>query len=700
MEKVFRAILNHKKTVVVLFAAALAASYFLSKTVVVNYDLMDYLPDDAPSTIALGVMKDEYGGEIPSARVMIPEVTLQRALEIKSEISAVDGVTDVTWLDDEANLDIPLEVLDQDTVDNYYKDGCALYTVTLDGAKRIGALNAIREIIGDQGAMTGSAVNTAVATETTGSDVQKIVLIAVPICFAILILTTNSWIEPVLLMLAIGVAIMLNRGTNAILGEISFISNAAGSILQLAVSMDYSIFLLNRFSESRKQGLPVQEAMLNALKKSFSPIVSGGFTAFTGFAVLAIMRFKIGPDMGIVLAKGIVLSIISVLTLMPVLFMYSGKLIAKTQHRPLVPTFKRFGGFVSKVKAPVLILFVLLIVPCYLAQSSNGFYYGSSRIFDENTRVGEETAEIEHVFGKANTLVLMVPNGDRAKEAELSDALHAIPQVSGILSYVDTVGAEVPEEYLDGGTLSKLISKNYSRFILTVETDYEGTKAFDVVKQIESAAAGYYGDKYLFAGESVNTYDLMNVVKTDKGRVEIAAIAAIFIILLLTFKSASLPVILVAVIKSAIWLNLSVPYFQDSYVFYIAYLIVDSIQLGSTIDYAILLNDRYMEERRHHTKKEALLIMSRNTTLPVLTSASILTLGGLSIGMVSQHGVLRQLGILIGRGTVLSTVLVLLVLPAMFYFFDRVIQKTSKGVTFYRETEHVELGTEEREYSI
>lgn len=686
MHKIFEAVLNHKKTVLVIFSAAAIICCFLSKTVTVDYEMMDYLPDRSPSTIALDVMSREYSGGIPNARIMVRDVTIPEALEVKKRIQAVKGVTDVTWLDDTASLDVPLESLDDSIAGNYYKDGCALYVAAIAKGEAIKALADIRAIIGEDGAMTGSAVNTAVATESTSEEIGRISLLVASICFVILLLTSTSLVEPVLLMLTIGVAIILNRGTNAFMGEISFISNAAGSVLQLAVSMDYSIFLINRFTELRREGLDVREAMLGAMKKACSPIVSGGLTAITGFATLIMMDFKIGPDMGIVLAKGIALSLVSVLVLLPVLVLYSGKLISKTQYRTLMPDFRRFSSAVSKIKAPAAILLAVLILPCFLAQNSNAFYYGSSMIFDgKTTEVGQERTEIEGIFGKANNLVLMVPRGDLAAEKALSGELHGIPQISDIISYVDTVGAEVPVEYLDRDTLSKLLSDNYSRLVLTVDTDYEGATAFEVVKEIKALAGKYYGDKYYLAGESANTYDLMQVVTADKERVEYSAIIAVFLILLITFRSFSLPLILVTVIEAAVWINLSVPYYMDSRLFYIGYLIISSIQLGSTIDYAILLNDRYLEERRRHTKKEALLKMSQSTALPVLTSAAILTLGGAMIGALSSNGVLKQLGILIARGTVFSTLLVMLVLPALFYFFDAFIQKTTKGAGFVNE---------------
>ena len=323
-------------------------------------------------------------------------------------------------------------------------DNNALFTVTVDEQTRLETVNAIRKLIGDENSISGSAVNTAVATQATNSEIKKIILLVLPICLAILCITSHSWIEPILLLGTIGVAIILNKGTNLMFGTISFVINTAGGVLQLAVSMDYSIFLLHRFEEMRAQGQEPKEAMINALCKSTSSILSSGLTTIIGFAALILMRFKIGPDMGIAMAKAITLSLITVFVLFPVILLYFYPLIDKTRHKYIVPDFEKFSKVVMKVMLPAVIVFFILIVPCNLAQKINSFSYGSSKLFSENTQIGRDTKKIDIIFGKSNNLVLMVPKGDLQKETELSDKLHEIPQVSRIISYVDSAGDEVP----------------------------------------------------------------------------------------------------------------------------------------------------------------------------------------------------------------------------------------------------------------
>ena len=687
MRKLYESIVNHKKTVIVAFVMAMIVSAVCSTMVNVNYDINDYLPDGTASTVALDNMNEEYDMSIPNARVMVSNLTVAQALEMKQKLSEIEGVEDVTWLDDVVDTDIPLETADKDTVENYYKDNKALFTVTINEHTRIETVNAIRDLIGDDNSMAGAAINTAIAAQATNKEVKNIIFLVIPICLAVLFLTSSSWIEPILLLGSIGVAILLNKGSNLMFGTISFVTNAAGGVLQLAVSMDYSIFLLHRFQEMREEGQAPKEAMINALCKSTGSILSSGLTTVIGFAALILMRFKIGPDMGLAMAKAIFLSLITVFVLFPVVLLYCYPLIDKTKHKSFLPDFGKFGQFVTKLMVPAVLVFVLFIIPCNLGQKENFFSYGSSQIFSTDTQIGRDTKIIEDTFGKSNNLVLMVPKGDLEKETELSKKLHDMPEVTSILSYVDNAGAEVPMDYVDNETLSKLISDNYSRLVLTVDADFEGEKTFNLIEEIRSLAKSYYGDKYLLAGESASTYDLMDTITKDNDRVNLIAIGAVFVVLLLSMKSITIPVILVLAIETAIWINLSVPYFTNDFVFYIAYLIISSVQLGATVDYAILLTSRYMEVRETASKKKTIVETLRSTTVSIMTSASILTIAGLLLWKISTHGILSQLGHLLARGTALSTLIVLFVIPGMLYIFDGLIQKTTVGVKFFNKKE-------------
>lgn len=678
MKKFYMSLVNHRKTMVMIFTMVFVVCLLLGNLVKVNYDINDYLPESSPSTVSLELMQEEFDGGIPNARIMISDVTIPEALEYKEKLEAVDGVTAVTWLDDVVSIFVPLSTLDTDTLETYYKDNNALFTVTIEEDRRIEAVSSIREIIGEDNAMTGSAVSTAISTTETVLEVNKISIFTVLFVLVVLVMTTNSWMEPLIVLIGLGLAIVINNGTNLIFGEISFVTNAAGSILQLAVSLDYSVFLLHRFEECRQENPDVKAAMTEALCKSTSSILSSGLTTVIGFLALVLMQFRLGPDLGLALAKGVAISLITVFVFMPSFILLTYKWLDKTRHKDLLPKFDLFGKSVQKMTIPMVCIFVILIIPAYLASNANDYYYGSSNIFGNETQLGSDTAVIESVFGKSDTYVLMVPAGDTATETELSQELNNLPQVTSIISYVDLAGAEIPLEYLDENTLSQLISKNYSRMVLSVDVPYEGEDAFSLVEQVRDIAQKYYSDTYYLAGEGVSTYDLMETVTDDMVKVNFMAIAAVFIVLLLSLRSISLPIVLVLSIETAIWINLSIPYFMDTPIFYIAYLIISSIQLGATVDYAILMTDQYKENREMMNKKAAVIQTISDVTVSILTSGSVLTVVGLLLGYITTNQLLGQLGIFIGRGAILSLIIVLFVLPGLLYLFDPLIIRKRK----------------------
>lgn len=678
MKKFYMSLVNHRKTMVMIFTMVFVVCLLLGNLVKVNYDINDYLPESSPSTVSLELMQEEFDGGIPNARIMISDVTIPEALEYKEKLEAVDGVTAVTWLDDVVSIFVPLSTLDTDTLETYYKDNNALFTVTIEEDRRIEAVSSIRELIGEDNAMTGSAVSTAISTTETVLEINKISIFTVLFVLVVLVMTTNSWMEPLIVLIGLGLAIVINNGTNLIFGEISFVTNAAGSILQLAVSLDYSVFLLHRFEECRQENPDVKAAMTEALCKSTSSILSSGLTTVIGFLALVLMQFRLGPDLGLALAKGVAISLITVFVFMPSFILLTYKWLDKTRHKELLPKFDLFGKIVKKVTIPMVCIFVILIIPAYLASNANDYYYGSSNIFGSETQLGSDTALIESVFGKSDTYVLMVPVGDTATETELSQELNSLPQVTSIISYVDLAGAEIPLEYLDENTLSQLISKNYSRMVLSVDVPYEGEDAFSLVEQVRDIAQKYYSDTYYLAGEGVSTYDLMETVTNDMVKVNLMAISAVFIVLLLSLRSISLPIVLVLSIETAIWINLSIPYFMDTTIFYIAYLIISSIQLGATVDYAILMTDQYKENREMMNKKAAVIQIISDVTVSILTSGSVLTVVGLLLGYITTNQLLGQLGIFIGRGAILSLIIVLFVLPGLLYLFDPLIIRKRK----------------------
>ena len=679
MRAFFSKLVKHKKLIIAIFAILCIVCAGLKSSVGVNYDINDYLPKDTKSTISIEKMQEEFDGDIPNARVMVKEVTIPEALDYKDKIKKVKGVSSVTWLDDSQDIKEPLEMMDKDSLDTYYKDDAALFSVAIEEEYIVSAVTDIRDIIGDDNCMTGSAVSTSYATLKTVEEIRLITIFAIAFVLFVLFLTTKSWVEPLIIGCGLGVAVIINAGTNIIFGEVSFVTNAAESILQIAVSLDYSVFLIQRFSECLEEKGDANKAMVDALCKSISSIFSSGLTTVIGFLALTLMQFRIGPDLGFALAKGICISLITVFIFMPVLVLSTYKLIKKTKHRPFLPSFEKFGKLVKVVSIPMTILFAIVIVPSFFASNANDYYYGSSYIYDGNTQYGRDTNAIENLYGKSDTYVLMVPKKDNATEKELSNELHKLNHVTDIISYVDTVGAEIPKEYLAEDTLSLLESDNFRRMVISVDLPAEGDETFALIKKVRKIAEKYYGDETYLAGGGVSTYDLMKTVTEDMKSVNFLAIAAVFIVLLLTTRSVVVPFILVLSIETAIWINLSFPYFQGTHIFYLAYLIISTIQLGATVDYAILMTDRYKENRQTYSKKNSVVKTISDTSVSILTSGSVLVVVGFLLGKFSSNQLLSMLGIFIGRGGLCSLTVVFFVLPGLLYIFDDLVTNNRKS---------------------
>ena len=667
MDGLTRGITRHKKLVIAIFLVATVISAVLILGVSVNYDLTDYLPEDSESTIALDLMYEEFGSGVPNTRVMVRNLTLTGAVEMKEKIAQAPGVTGVMWLDDTQDMSTPIELMDSATVEQYWHDGTALYQVTIEEGRESEAVAALYEMLGSDVAISGNSANTASMQNLVVSEVVGAASILIPIIIIILLLTTTSWISPALFLLTIGVAVLINMGTNVVFGEISFVTQSVSPILQLAVSLDYAIFLLNSFGRHRQEVDSSETAMRLAIKESFSSIAASAATTLFGFMALMFMRFGIGSDLGLNLMKGIVLSYVSVMVFLPALALASVKLLDKTSHRPIIHTGKRLGRALVKVRIPALILVLIAVIPCYLAQTRADFLYGNGTP-DTRTDYGRDTVAINEEFGESNALVLLVPRGDPGAEAKMAEELADIDHVTSALSYAGTVGA-VPEGFLDESIVSQFYSDGYARIIMYTDTSEEGDEAFAVVEQVRATADKYYSESWL-CGQSANLYDMRDVVTADSTLVNWIAIGFIFLTLLVTFKSATLPFILLFVIEAAIWINLSVPYFADQPLVYIGYLVINTVQLGATIDYAILMTNGYTANRRTMGKREAVVATLNTNFESVLTSGVILTAAGLCLGFVSSLQVVAELGILLARGTVLSMAMVVLALPALLMLFD------------------------------
>jgi predicted RND superfamily exporter protein len=540
--------------------------------------------------------------------------------------------------------------------------------------------------VGEKNAVGGEAPSMGAMQSATVTEVMGAFAILVPAIIIILALSTASWIEPVLLLISIGVAIMLNMGTNVIYGEVSFISNSVSPILQLAVSIDYAIFLLHAFGDYRKQYADPNVAMRHAIKTSFSTVASSGATTLFGFLALCFMEFMIGADLGINLAKGIIFSFLSATVFLPALTLGMYKLIDRSQHRPLTPSFAGIGKGLRKVSLPITIAVAVLVVPAFLGQSQTSFLYGTEGA-GASTRAGTDLKRIEDEFGKSNIAVVLVPKGNLAAERQLAVDLKGLDHVTGVMSYAETVGTQIPQEFLPESVSDQFFSADYSRIIAYTDTNSEGDVAFAVIEDMRNTTSKYYGDDAYTLGRSANLYDMREVVRNDNTVVNLIAIIAIFCVLLVTFRSLVLPLLLLLTIESAIWINLSIPYFTGTNINYIGYLVLNTVQLGATVDYAILLTNTYLRMRKDRPKARAIRDALGSSFKSMLVSATTLSLAGFTLFATSTNPLVCDIGSMLGRGTLLSFGLVVCFLPMLLSIFDPAIERLTLKTRFYHEKE-------------
>jgi predicted RND superfamily exporter protein len=676
-------IVKFRKWIVAVFLIALPFMGICALTLGINFNMMEYLPQNANSTKAITVMKDNFGEGIANASVMIPNVEITEALEYKEKLAKLPGITDVMWLDDVVDLTRPLAVQDKDTIETYYVDKAALFSVTIEDGNEQKAVKELYNLVGDDGAVTGSAVVQATSQSMAMDQASKSIVVLGILFVIVLVLSTTSWVEPFLYLMCIGVGVLINLGLCGISGEISYVTLAVTPILQLAVSLDYAVFLTHSFDSNREKTDDVNQAMKMALKESFMSIFGSAACALFGFLALLFMKFKIGPNMGTALVQGVVVSYITIVVFLPALMLCVYKLVDKTRHRSFLPNFSKSGNVIMKGRIPIFLLVLILMVPAYLAQKNNEFVYGSGEAAIES-RLGQDEAKIDQIFGSSNILAMMVLAGDQTSEMLLCKDLENLDFVKSVTSYTTMVSNKIPKQYLTEDVVSNFYSDDYARIIIYTNLDTEGDTAFAGVEKVREIAGNYYKDNVYLCGETANMYDMMECVKVDNEVVDRVTLISIFIVLLLEFKSLIIPVILILTIKIAVWINMAVPYFTGGDLSYIGYIIVSTVMMGSTIDYAILLLDHYMIERKSKPALQAIKDTVGGCMRTMLVSSVILAVAGFALGAMSSEEMVKVLGILLGRGAVIALVLCITFLPAFVLFFDKLISLLTIGAKFYK----------------
>ena len=676
-EVLARFIIEKRALIESIFVAGCIFSIIAMCFVNVNYDLTKYVPSYTQSSQGLDKMKEEFGYP-GTARLMIKDVSLYEAKMYKDQLAAVDGVDQILWCDTTVNVYAGEDFVNLDDIKDYYKDGCAVMDITFeeesDSPRTERAIDEMKAITGDKGCYVGMAVQNKSLIETTAREMGRILVVAVLMILAVLCLATTAWTEPILFMMVMGVAVLLNKGTNIFLGTISFLTDNVAIILQLATSMDYSIFLLDAFMSWRDTGLSEEEAIVKAVEEAINSIFASSLTTVVGFLALVTMKFNIGFDMGLVLAKGIVFSLLSVVFFMPAMILKFTKWNDRTKHRSFFPDFTKMGKGVFKIRYAVLIGVLLITPPAYVAQGMNHFLYGNSAVGGaKGTQVYEDDQEITQRFGRSNMLLLIYPNNDMVAERRLSDELEALPYVKSVTSMANTLPEGVPEEFLPESATSLLHKNDTARMLIYIRTKGESDIAFQCTDQIRDIMKKYYPEESYVVGETPSTQDIKVTITEDNTRVNVLSLLGVFMVVMFSFHSVLIPLVVMIPIEVAIFLNMAIPYIQGVDMVYMGYIIVSSIQLGATVDYSILLTNNYIAKRKLLPKKEACIEAVTRSCSSIFTSGTIITLAGYIVHFISTTAAIGDLGHLIGRGGLLSVMLVLTLLPALLVLCDRLI---------------------------
>ncbi len=670
-------IVRHREKIMKIFLMLAVICAFCIPFIKVNYDLTAYLPDDMESKKAINIMEEEFGYP-GTARIMIENVTPYEAQLYQEMLENVDGVDMVSWIG--SDIYMSGEFIDIAGQTDYYKDNCAVMDVTFtegDTSELTGAaLDEISAVLGEKGHYGGPAVENKSLQETLNVQIAIITAIAIVLIFLILCATTDSWAEPFLFLIVMGVAIVINMGSNILRGEISFISNSVAAVLQLAISIDYSIFLLHTFMREKEKEPDKEKAMANAIRHAAVSVLSSGMTTFVGFMALFFMHFLIGQDLGFVLGKSIISSIVTVLLFMPALILRFDALIARTQHKIIMPSFKRTSAAVFKLRYVVVVFIAIVFLPTYLMQNSNVNTYGNSALgASVGTVVYDDEQLIESKFGRSNLYLVLVPNGSPVTERELAGELKELSYVRSVTALSDILPRGVPEQIVPSGVTDLLRKEHYTRMLVFTRTKSESDLAFETSDEIQAIVKGYYPKEAYVVGNTPSTQDLKVICDADYAMVNAFSLVGVALVVIVAFQSLLLAVVAIVPISAAICINLAIPYLQGKVFMFAAMVVVSCIQLGATVDYSILLINNYLDRREKMKPKKAALGALQASMLSILTSGTILTVAGYAIYFVVSVEAIKDIGHMLGRGAILSMGLVLLAVPGLMTMLDKQIMK-------------------------
>ena len=685
MVKAGKWIAKHRFIILLLGILLLIPSFIGMAKTRINYDLLSYLPESLETVEGQDVMVDEYGmGAF--AMVVVEDTDMKDIQKLADQFNKVDHVEKVLWYGDVADLSLPVEMIPSDLRKAFYNGDAtlmlALFDNTTSSDEAMNAVGEMRKIASKQCFIAGMTGVVADIKNVAMKEVPIYVVIAAILSFLVLEITGESFLVPIFFLISIGVAIVYNLGSNIFLGEICYITKALTAVLQLGVTMDYSIFLLNSYEENKRR-FPGDKnrAMGHAISNTFKSIVGSSVTTVAGFVALCVMTFALGRDLGIVMAKGVIIGVVCCVTILPSLILAFDKQIEKTKHRPLIKSVDGASNFIIKHHWVWLIVFLVLLLPAVHGNNNTKIYYDIAKSMPSSLPSNVATDRLKKDFNMSTIHMVMMDSNMDSKDKR--DMLKEIDNVEGVkwtISMSSLVGASVPESMIPKDVKSMLQSGDHELAFICSEYESATPKVNKQIAKINKITKNY--DKTsMVIGEAPLMKDLEDVTNIDIQNVNIASIAAIFVIILIIFKSISLPVILVAIIEFAIAVNMAVPYYQGVSLPFVASIVIGTIQLGETVDYAIVYTNRYLKERRNGKNKlEAVSIAHKSNMLSIITSALSLFAATYGVACYSQVDMIGSICTLLARGAIISMIVVLTLLPTMFLIFDKAICKTTKGM--------------------
>ena len=685
MQKFGRGVVKLRVPILIVSVLLLIPSIFGFLSTRINYDILSYLPSDIETMKGQDIMLDEFG-KGGFSLVMLDGMEDKDVEKVKEKIEKVDHVCDVLWYDTLADVSLPKEVLPDDIYDFFNTDNSTMMAVFFDEATSAdGSLEAVKEIrsiAGEQCFVSGMSSVVEDIKDLTMQEAPMYVVIAVILTSIILALTMDSFLIPLFFMLSVGMAIVYNMGTNFIQGEISFITEALAAVLQLAVTIDYSIFLWHSYKEEKeKHPGDNKEAMAVAIGKTITSVVSSSITTVAGFLALCFMSYELGMDMGIVMAKGVVIGVICCITVLPSMILVFDKALEKTMHKDLVPSLEKPSKFIIKHHAAFIVLFIVVLIPAVYGQINTNVYYNLTDTLPKDLNSVIANSKLDEEYHMATTHMLLVDADMEPKEVNsMLDEMGKVDGVSFSMSLDTLIGPSIPREIVPDSVTKILKSDKWQLMLIgseyKVASDEENAQIDELSKILKS-----YDKDGMLIGEAAATKDLIDITDHDFKVVNIVSIAAIFIIILIALRSVSLPIILVAVIEFAITVNMGVPCFTNTTIPFIESVVIGTIQLGATVDYAILMTTRYKTERNAgKDKHEAVTIALSTSMKSIMVSALGFFASTFGVGVYSSVDMISQLCTLMSRGAIISMITVICILPSMLMLFDKVIINTTMGM--------------------